>query len=138
MAVEVKNHFGDLADALPDILSKVVRTIALDAQAHIQRHIHANGQVDTGNMLNSVYTVTDEGGSTYPGGGTHDLLPAIDEQPDKTTAYVAVAAAYGAPQNYGTRHLPARPFFEPGIEDARPGFEAALAAIEGQLKRFEV
>src|SRR6266498_1987422 len=61
------------------------------------------------------------------------LFNELPPPPDKTSAYVAVGATYGMYVNYGTRRMPARPFWEPAIEAARPGFDAALSAIESQL-----
>ncbi len=124
------NHFSQIAEALPVVLGQIVRKTALDCQANIQGFIRANGQVDTGFMVNSVYTVTSEG-STYSGGA--DALPEVGGA-DQTTAYVAVAANYAVYQNYGTRFQPGKPFFEPGIEQTRPGFEAACAALEEKLR----
>lgn len=121
------NRFSALADALPEVCSQVVRKTALDAQGNIQAQIQSNDQIDTGFMFNSVYTQTDEG-STYKGG--EKALPETEQPEDKMTAHVAVAASYGAPQNYGTRFLPARPFFEPGMERARQGMDAAMELIE--------
>lgn len=154
------NHFSNIADALPQVLSQVVRKTAFDCQAHIQGFIRSNGQIDTGFMLNSVYTVTDEG-STYgakvgPKASKRtgirkpsarrikaalaaqkqveeQLLPEVERPDSPTTAYVAVGAAYAIHQNYGTRFMPGKPFFEPGIEATRPGFERACAAIEAKL-----
>ncbi len=85
--MESFNHFGNIADALPHVLGQVVRKTAFDCAGNIQGFIRSNGQVDTGFMLNSVYTVTDEG-STYAGGA--DALPEVSGA-DLTTAYVAVA-----------------------------------------------
>jgi hypothetical protein len=151
------NHWDKIADALPKVLGQVVRKTAFDAQANIQGFIRANGQIDTGFMINSVYTVTSEG-STYGTGKStvrystktglatkatrknvykatqQELLPEIVEASDETTAWVAVAASYAIFNNYGTRYIPGKPFFEPGIEKTRPEFEAALSAIEPKLK----
>jgi hypothetical protein len=106
------NNFAKLAAALPGICEQVVTKTATDAQGNIQAQIVANGQVDTGFMLNSVH---------------------VEDGENSTTKYVKVGAEYGPPQNYGTRYIPARPFFEPGIEKTRPGFEAAVAAISQKL-----
>ncbi len=130
--MESFNHFGNIADALPHVLGQVVRKTAFDCAGNIQGFIRSNGQVDTGFMLNSVYTVTDEG-STYAGGA--DALPEVSGA-DLTTAYVAVAASYAIFQNYGTRYMPGRPFFEPGVEKTRPEFEAALSKIEAKLAEY--
>ncbi len=128
--MESFNHFGSIADALPKVLGQVVRKTAFDAQGNIQGFIRANGQIDTSFMINSVYVVTDTE-STYQGGAK--ALPEIPRSDSPTTAYVAIAAFYAFWQNYGTRHIPGRPFVEPGIEATRPAFEAACAAIEAKL-----
>ena len=124
------NHFGNIAAALPGVCSKVVRKTAFDLKANIQGNIQANGQVDTGFMLNSAYVVTSRE-STYTGG--EKALPEIGRPPDDQTAYAAVAAEYAEYQNYGTSRLPARPFFEPAVDVVRPGFESAVAAIQDRL-----
>lgn len=129
--MEEFNHFPSLAEALPGVLSQVVRKTAFDGQANIQAQIRSNNQIDTGFMLNSVYVKTGQE-STYTGG--EHALPEVEAPPDEQTAYIGVAAYYGMYQNYGTRFQPARPFFEPGIEATRPGFEAAIGAIEDKLR----
>ncbi len=124
------NHFGQIADALPEMLGQIVRKTAFDCQANIQGFIRANGQIDTGFMVNSVYTVTSEG-STYSGGV--DALPEVGGA-DQTTAYVAVAANYAVYQEFGTRFMPGKPFFYPGVEATRGSFEAACSRLEDLLK----
>jgi len=158
--MESFNNFGKIAEALPVVCGQIVRKTAFDCQANIQSFIRANGQIDTGFMVNSVYTVTSEG-STYgakvgPSASKRtgvrkasarrikvalaaqkqveeQLLPEVGGA-DQTTAYVAVAANYAVYQNYGTRFQPGKPFFEPGIEQTRPGFDAACAALEEKLR----
>lgn len=130
MATTAFNHWKAIADALTPACVAVVKKTATDLQANIQARIRANGQIDTGFMLNSVYTVTSDG-STYQGGS--DALPQVGAPSSPTEAYVAVAAKYGIYQNYGTRFQPGRAFFEPGVEATRPGFDAAISAIEQKL-----
>jgi|SRR5450631_3528647 len=125
------NHWGSVAEAVDTAASQVVRKTALDAQGHIQQHIQANGQIDTGFMLNSVYTVTSEG-SSYTGG--EHALAAVAAPPDNKTAYVAVAADYGEIQELGSRYMPGRPFFFPGMDDTRPGLDAAMALIKAKME----
>jgi hypothetical protein len=125
------NHFPKIASALETALSQVVRKTAFDGQANVQAQIRANDQIDTGFMIGSVYTVTDQG-STYSGGA--DAFPEVGPLPDKFSAFLAVAAKYGEWQNYGTTRIPARPFWEPGIEKTQQGFDQALGAIDGVLK----
>lgn len=126
------NRFDDIARAIRPACKLVVKKTALDCQANIQGQIVANDQVDTGFMLNSVYTVTSEG-SSYKGGS--DALSPISGPSSELEAFVAVAAHYGHVQNYGSSFQPGRPFFEPGVERTRPGFEAALNAIVEKMRR---
>jgi hypothetical protein len=107
------NHFGNIADALPLVLAQIVSKTAFDCQGNIQGFIRSNGQIDTGFMLNSVH---------------------VEDGENEQTKYVICGALYGLFQNYGTRYMPGRPFWEPGIEKTRPGFDAACAAIEAKLK----
>jgi hypothetical protein len=111
MAVEY-NHFGTIADAFPGVCAQIVSKTAFDCQANIQGFIRSNGQIDTGFMINSVH---------------------VEDGPNEQTKFVICGANYGFFQNYGTRYLPARPFWEPGIEATRPGFDAACAALESRL-----
>jgi hypothetical protein len=124
------NHFAEIANALPKLTSQMVRKTALDAKGNVQAHIVANGQVDTSFMLNSVYTVTSEG-SDYKGG--ERALPQVAAPADDQTAYVAVAAEYAIFPNYGTVHQVGKPFFEPGIEEARESLDAALKVVADKL-----
>lgn len=127
------NHFGQVSEELDILLSQIVRKAAFDVQAQAA----SNAAVDTGFLRNSIYTVTTEG-STYgragsaPGDAT--LLPEVPGPGDKHTAYVAVGASYGAYVNYGTRYQPAQPFWEPAIDAVVPSLNAALEAIESQLR----
>lgn len=127
MMADSFNHFANIADALPKACSQVVRKGALDIQAQAA----SRAAVDTGFLRNSVYTVTAQG-SSYHGGDK--MLPEVAGPPDDQSAYAAVGAEYGAYVNYGTRFMPAQPFWEPAIDAVRPGFEAAVAAIQEKLK----
>lgn len=124
------NGFDDIAGKLDTVLSQIVRKTAFDGQANIQRHIQSNDQIDTGFLLNSVYVKTDAE-SSYKGG--ENALPEVETPPDNKTAYIGVAASYAIYPNYGTRFQPARPFFEPGLEETRQGFEAAIDRVESML-----
>jgi hypothetical protein len=130
------NHFPEIIDAFDQAQALVVKKTAFDCQAHIQSQIRANGQIDTGFMVNGIYVVTADT-STYGQAGSPSgdasLLPEVARPPDNKTAYIGAGANYSIYQNNGTRSLPARPFFEPGVEATRPSFEAAMRAIESQL-----
>lgn len=112
MASNGFNNFAALAAALPEICEQVVTKTALDVKSNVQAQIVVNGQVVTGNMLNSV---------------------EVEDGEDAQTKYVKVGAEYAPFPNYGTVHQAANPFWEPGWDKTRPGFEGAVAAIQQKL-----
>ncbi len=137
MALSSFNHWGRIAAALHPAGAEVVKETAFDCQDAIAAQISANGQIDTGFMYSSVYNRTADGstyGQTQTPPGDSYLLPEVEAPPDDLTAYFAVAANYGIFQNYGTRYLPARPFFEPGVERVRPEFDAKVASLEARIR----
>lgn len=107
------NLFGEIADAFMVATVAAPVAIADKAVEHIQEHIIANGQVDTGNMLDSVHVEAGNDG----------------------VQYVTVGAEYGIYQNYGTRFLPARPFFEPGLDDTQVDIDTAMAGIVNAMAK---
>lgn len=125
------NRYALIAQLLPGVLSQAVRKTAFDLAANAQQQIQANGSVETGFMLNSVYVRTDEE-STYTGG--EKAFPEVEQPPNAQTAYVGVAANYAGYVNYGTRFMAAKPFFEPAIERTRPAFDEAIGRVEDHLK----
>ncbi len=106
------NHFADIAAALPLVLGEIVSETADEGRQNIQGFIVSNGQVLTGYMHDSVH---------------------VEDGPDALTKFIICGAPYGIYQNYGTRFMPGRPFWEPGIEQTRPGFEARLGTLESRL-----
>jgi HK97 gp10 family phage protein len=62
------------------------------------------------------------------------LIPEIDKPANAQTAYVAVGANYAIYPEFGTIHQPPQPAFIPAVEEARQGFEDAMAALETKLK----
>lgn len=127
------NHFDEVADALPDILSKVVRKTALDIQSDAQ----SLAPRDTGFLANSIYVKTSKD-STYsqveqPTEKDASLLEEVDSPPDDQTAYVAVGSNYGIYVEYGTVHQPAQPYLTPAVEAGQEALEKAASAIEGMI-----
>ena len=106
------NHFNQIADALPFALAEIVSETADEGRQNIQGFIVSNGQVLTGFMHDSVH---------------------VENGPNEQTKFIICGAPYGIYQNYGTRFMPGRPFWEPGIEQTRPGFETRLANLESRL-----
>jgi HK97 gp10 family phage protein len=123
------NHFDELATQFQTAISQVVRKSAFDIQASAQ----SLAPVDTGNMKSSIYTKTIDG-DQYPGGGSTDLVDNQVPGVDETTAYVAVGASYGIYVEMGTTRMPAHPYLAPAVEQVRPGFEAAMGAIESKMR----
>lgn len=121
------NHFPELADALGEVLSQVVRKTAFDMASHASNA----APVDTGFLANSIYVATWDT-STYADktGISLDLLPEVAIPADEYTAFVAVGANYGIYVEMGTRFMPAQPYFYPAVDAVEPAFEAALAAVE--------
>jgi len=72
--------------------------------------------------LSSTYGV----GSIQPPGDSY-LLPEV-KPGDDMTAVVGAAADYSVFINYGTRYMPAQPFFDQGVETTRGEFEPIMAA----------
>ena len=131
------NNWFKVAAALKPAAAEVVKETAFDCQDAIAAQISANGQIDSGFMYSSVYNRTSDG-STYGQTGTPPgdsyLLPEVEAPANDQEAYFAVGANYGIYQNYGTRYLPPRPFFEPGVERVQAGFDSKMATIEVKIR----
>lgn len=57
-----------------------------------------------------------------------NLAASIQIEPDgDLRAIIVVGAEYGPHLEYGTSRMAARPFLTPAMEEARPGFEKAIA-----------
>lgn len=120
------NNFDKVAKSIRPACKLVAKKTAHDLEGHIKANIVANDQIDTGFMLNSPYVVTKES-STYKGG--EKALAEVARPTSETEAIVAVAAEYAVHQNYLFQ-----PFFEPAIEQTRPGFDAAMRAIGRKME----
>ena len=130
------NHFPEVARAFKAAMSDIIAETTVDLGLTMAEQIAANGQIDTGFMWSSVYTVT-KNGSTY---GQNALTPPGDSYllPEVTISgemmgKAACAANYGEYQNYGTRFLPPRPFLEPSVDLVNVEFDAKVAALEGRM-----
>lgn len=110
--VEGFNHWAEIAAKLQVGCSAIADETADAAVTNIQAQIVANGQVDTGDMLNGI---------------------AKEDGPDDMTKNITSAMYYWIYQNYGTRFIPARPFVEPGMEATGKVLDAKFAGIESRL-----
>src|SRR5260221_445126 len=129
------NNWFKVSAALKPAAAEVVRDEAFFIADAIKAQIQANGQVDTGFMYDSVYASTTTE-STY-GAGTPpgDSYRLPEEKPDSEQQGVfGCAANNGIFQNDGTRYLPARPFFEPGMERGAAQFDVYMATMEARIK----
>jgi len=130
------NHWEDLANALQSGCEQCVDVTAEQAVSRIREKIEANGQVDTGEMRDSIYS-NSQRGSTYQ--SFDHSLPEVSVPDNSTEANVAAAASHSIFQNNGTVYLPPRPFFEPGFDATRVDFDKnieyyAVKALEDAAK----
>ncbi len=123
------NNFFQVAAAVPATVDEMIETTCQHLEQGFRVAIIANSQVDTGNMRDSSYRVT-AAGSTYVDTALNTPPPPLEEN----TGYAGVAANYAGYQNYGTRYLPARPFFEPVIEREQ---SVMPVTIEIAIQRLE-
>lgn len=128
------NHFDDVASALPDILSKVVRKTAFEIQSDAQ----SLAPRDTGFLANSIYVRTSKD-STYsqveqPTKKDASLLQEVEAPPDDQTAYVAVGANYGLYVELGTIHQAPQPYLTPAVEAGQEALEKAASTIESMIQ----
>jgi hypothetical protein len=130
MATE--NHLGEIAESFDDLLDTVLDKLAFDAESGYKVQIQANGQVDTRNMLESAFAVTNKSSSWQSGRDREDPPSASPR-----TAYAGVSASYAWYQNYGTSRIPARPFFEPVNEKIAREADKVLELMRKGLMRFE-
>lgn len=110
------NNFAAIGNALEKASVAANEEIAMKAVEHIKDHILANGQVVTGDMLNSVHNEAQDDGSQN----------------------VVVGVDYGIYPNYGTSRQPAKPFFEPGLDDTVADVEVAFEEIINALSKVGI
>jgi len=106
------NHFAEIAAKLDIACTEMVDPVAQAVVANIQGFIVANGQIVTGDMLNSV---------------------AVEDGDTPLEKNVVIGVDYWIYPNYGTRYQPARPFVEPGIEQSGGVLEDEVSKIPGKL-----
>lgn len=141
----VFDKLDQVDDVCRDELEKLVREAAIEVQARAKQYLRAKNAIDTGNLMNSVYTAFGTGMSNRPSSllvsgkfystkqGKYiyvDPLNLGDAHPPprgRFQAVVAAAASYGMYVEYGTVRMAARPYLTPAAEDVR--------AIVGPLGR---
>jgi len=133
------DHIPELIASLDDEMGKVTRKAAFDTQAHAMANIQSQGAIDTGATLNGVYVVTaDQSGYGQASGAVErrrpgHALPTGDEldgvQNAKASAAIAVATDYGPYIEFGTAHMPARPFLIPAFDEETAAIEAIAKLV---------
>lgn len=129
------NDWDAIAEKFDTAISQVIRKTAFDIKAGYQARV----KKDTSFAANSAYVSTLEE-STYGQGATPTkpdayLLP--EEKPENPNeAIIGIGANYGIYLEMGTVHMPASPALIPAVDAARPGFDAAMSAIEDKLKEI--
>lgn len=101
-------------DVLYDNIGKVTAVVAAAAAAAVAKSAHdieaqakSRAPVRTGFLKNSIHA----------------------EQEGPHAWRVDVQAEYGAYVEFGTVRMSARPYFIPAVEQVRPSFQSAMAAI---------
>lgn len=124
------------ADGLAQIAlaeDQILTAMAFTVEGNAKLNVTDNGQVDTGFMRNSIYTVAPNGQSDPAPSGTltssktgrqveREALPPLNAP--EGTAIVAVAAEYGLIQEIRD------PFLFPALEEAAGQFNS----VAGQVK----
>jgi len=135
--IVVYNLLPEIAAKIEEMAGKVVRKAAFDIVAH---SMAAAPVGPTGFLKNSHYVEVNGGENEHPYSAVQTpeadqtLLPEVDKPTDKTTAIVAIGASYATYVEYGTVHMPARPFITPAVELVRPQFERALDKIIAEME----
>ena len=154
------NHFPQISEQLHKAVSKVVKKVAFDLQSEaaslapvdtgfLRNSIYTvtSDKSTYGGGVQKAGSIRANKRGTYSGLSAQRYLGRVARQkaqeamllsevagpPNEWTAYVAVGASYGIYLEFGTRHMPAKPYFFPAVETARGSFESAIGAIESEL-----
>ncbi len=116
------NHFPEIAAALPDETSAVVRKVAFDVEASAKMLV----PVDTGNLKNSIRMAMDNDGL----GATVDIEPGHTPPGRNSTT---TSAEYAPLVEFGEKGRPGKPFMTPAAEMNQPKFESAMKQLLQRL-----
>lgn len=119
--------------------SRIVRSTCLAIEADTKLNIVANGRVDTGSYLNSVYTVTGNARTSSYGDASSDvasrnpdavMLPELQND-GATSGIVVVGVEHGIYNEFGTDRMEAAPALIPAAEKNRQPF---LQRMQGLIR----
>ncbi len=105
--------------------AQAVRKIAFRVEAKAKVNIQQHGLIDTGAMVNSVYTSTNQG--AFADGAQTAGAPGADRNPEAisvplpsptngNTAFVGPSVHYAIYHELGTHKMQARPYLGPAVE----------------------
>lgn len=118
VTVTKKSRLTQIGRQFPDEANRVVREAVMDVERDVVVNIVKYGAVDTGTMLGSV-----RGEMT----GQAEGMVSVNAESEEGYPYpVAV--------NYGTRYVPARPFFTDAVEQERQRFPERFRGIGGGVR----
>ncbi|SRR6266705_7127023 len=125
------NHFAEIADRIKPFCQRAVKETANQVQGWAK----SEAPYKTGFLRDHIYVSTWDGsdyGQGGPGAPGSYLLPEVKPDSD-TSAIVGAAANYSIYLEFGTRYMPAQPYFYQAVELARPFFEGELSKLEAEL-----
>lgn len=132
------NRFGDLTPAIRAGAKLGIAEVAFAIEQRAKYHVVENDAVDTGALMNSIYTQADgtDGRDEAIAAATEASLTTgkhsgkphgapFEGAPQENTgrglsAKVGVAAEYGIYVEMGTEHTGQRPFLNPAAQEIRP------------------
>jgi hypothetical protein len=119
----------DVILTVDDTTGQVLARIALQVEGQAKVNIQANGQIDTGFMLNSGYTVTDDE-STY----AEALAKASSRNPEgEMVQQVALPEGVGAAVAFGAEYAVFQELIESflyrALEQVGPNVEGIIATV---------
>lgn len=130
----LSNRLDELADAMGgNEVAAALLAGAFVLEAEAKQNVQRMKAIDTGFMLNSIYS-SDGNDSGYRPGGDR-MLP--EYKPPKAAAAVCVGAEYGMYVEYGTIRMPARPFMRQAVEThVDDAIDAIGEAIDRKMQRI--
>jgi len=120
----VFDHFNEKSDDVKKLVDEALEKLVRDGEARAKLNCTSMGTIDTGNMQNAIY-------SKGPGFSTFGA--AANTQPEEPIgnheALVHAGAPYSIFVDYGTIHMPGRPFFSEAVESIKTTAEKVMGQI---------
>ena len=134
----VEGAIQRLADATGDRreVEQALLAGALVLEGEAKLNVQRMNAIDTGFMLNSIYSATKDASGYRDAKGDAEsrsdatMMPEV--KPEEMTAIVAVGAEYAPHVEYGTARMAARPFLRQAVQNRR---DDAIDAIADAVTR---